>query len=92
MHDELAVFVLAGLSPFEALKSATVNPAKFMRREKDLGTIEKGKLADLILLDADPLTDISNTRKINAVIANGRLLNRQDLDEMLNKVAEKARQ
>ena len=92
LHDELALFVQAGLSPFEALKTATVNPAKFMRREKDLGTIEKGKLADLVLLDANPLTDISNTRKINAVVVNGRLLKRKDLDEMLNKVAEKARQ
>jgi imidazolonepropionase-like amidohydrolase len=74
------------------LKTATVNPARFMRREKDLGTIETGKLADLVLLDANPLTEISNTRKINAVVVNGRLLKRQDLDEMLNKVAEKARQ
>jgi hypothetical protein len=92
LHDELGLFVQSGLSSFEALKTATVNPARFMRREKDLGTIETGKLADLVLLDANPLTEISNTRKINAVVVNGRLLKRQDLDEMLNKVAEKARQ
>jgi len=77
LHDELALFVLAGLSPFEALKTATVNPAIFMRRAKDLGTIEKGKLADLILLD------ISNTRKINSVVAGGRFLDRKTLDKML---------
>jgi len=92
LHDELDLFVQSGLSSFEALKTATVNPARFMRREKDLGTIEKGKLADLVLLDENPLADISNTRKINAVVVNGRLLKRKDLDEILNKVAEKAKQ
>lgn len=86
LHDELALFVQSDLSPFEALKTATVNPAKFMRREKDLGTIETGKLADLILLDANPLADISNTRKINSVVVNGRLLKRQDLNAILDKV------
>lgn len=91
LHDELYWFVQAGLSPFEALKTATVNPAKFMRREKDLGTIETGKLADLILLDANPLTDISNTRKINAVVANGRYLSREFLDKMLAEVEAKAK-
>ena len=91
LHDELNLFVRAGLSPFEALKTATVNPAKFMRREKDLGTIETGKLADLILLDANPLADISNTRKINAVIANGRYLSREFLDKMLSDIEAKAK-
>ncbi len=91
LHDELAIFVRAGLSPFEALKTATVNPAKFMRREKDLGTIETGKLADLVLLDANPLVDISNTRKINAVVANGRYLSRGFLDKMLSDIEAKAK-
>ncbi|MDQ3748475.1 MAG: amidohydrolase family protein [Acidobacteriota bacterium] len=86
LHDELAIFVQSGLSPFEALKTATVNPAKFMRREKDLGIIEKGKLADLVLLDANPLVDISNTRKINAVVTGGRYLSRKLLDKMLSDV------
>ncbi len=63
-----------------------------MKREKDLGTIEEGKLADLVLLDANPLDDIANTRRINAVIVNGRLLTRDQLDEMLNKVAERAKE
>jgi hypothetical protein len=91
LHDELALFVQAGLSPFEALKTATVNPAKFMRREKDLGTIEKGKLADLVLLDANPLADISNTRKINAVVVGGRYLSREFLDKMLSDIEAKAK-
>ena len=92
LHDELALLVRSGLSPIQALKTATVYPARFMHREKDVGTIEKGKIADLILLDADPSTDISNTRKINAVLANGRLLRRPDLDRILNEVVEKAKQ
>jgi len=91
LHDELNLFVQAGLSPFEALKTATVNPAKFMRREKDLGTIEKGKLADLVLLDANPLADISNTRKINAVVENGRYLSKEFLDKMLADVEAEAK-
>ncbi|MCA1622904.1 MAG: amidohydrolase family protein [Acidobacteria bacterium] len=62
-----------------------------MRREKDLGTIEKGKLADLILLDANPLADISNTRKINSVVANGKLLDRKTLDKMLADVEATAK-
>jgi hypothetical protein len=89
LHDELYWFVQAGLSPFEALKTATVNPAIFMRREKDLGTIEKGKLADLILLDANPLQDISNTRKINGVVVNGRYLSKEFLQKMLSDVEAK---
>jgi imidazolonepropionase-like amidohydrolase len=92
LHDELQIFVQAGLSPFQALQAATVNPAKFMKREKDLGTIEEGKLADLVLLDANPLDDIANTRRINAVVVNGRLLTRDQLDEMLNKVTERAKE
>lgn len=91
LHDELALFVQAGLSPFESLKTATVNPAIFMRREKDLGTIETGKLADLVLLDANPLVDISNTRKINAVVINGRYLSREFLDKMLSDVETNAK-
>jgi imidazolonepropionase-like amidohydrolase len=83
LHDELRVYVMAGLSPFDALAAATTNPARFMGRERELGTIEKGKLADLVLLNANPLANISNTRSIAAVIANGRYLSRDALDELL---------
>lgn len=91
LHDELEMLVQAGFTPFEALQTATVNPAKFMRREKDLGTIEKGKLTDLVLLDANPLSDISNTRKINAVVMNGRYLSGEFLDKMLADVEAAAK-
>jgi imidazolonepropionase-like amidohydrolase len=83
LHDELRLLVQAGLTPLAALQSATLNPARFLGREKDLGTIEKGKLADLVVLDANPLADIGNTGRIHAVLVGGRLLNRKELDELL---------
>ncbi len=88
LHDELSLMVEAGLSPLAALQTATINPARFLQRDKDLGTVEKGKLADLVLLDDNPLDNINNTRKIYAVIVNGKLLQRSDLDNMLLKVEE----
>jgi hypothetical protein len=86
LHDELAYLVKAGLTPYEALQTATINPAIFLKSTDSLGTIEKGKIADMILLDANPLENISNTKKIYAVIINGKFFARKDLDDMLNKV------
>jgi imidazolonepropionase-like amidohydrolase len=86
LHDELGWLVQAGLTPMEALQAATRNAARFMGRENELGTVQQGKLADLILLDANPLNDITNTRKINAVVYGGRLFPKSSLDEMLAKV------
>jgi hypothetical protein len=83
LHDELALLVIAGLTPAEALRSATLNPAKFLGLDKTLGSVEQGKIADLVLLDANPLADIRNTQTINAVISNGRLFDRKALDKML---------
>jgi imidazolonepropionase-like amidohydrolase len=73
MHEELALFVRAGLSPWDALRAATLQPARFLGAADSSGTIEPGKVADLVLLDADPLADIRNTRRIAMVVANGRL-------------------
>ncbi len=86
LHEELQRFVAAGFTPMEALQTATLNPAKFLGRENELGTIEKGKLADLVLLEANPLDDIRNTQRIAAVIVNGRYLSRADLDKLLAAV------
>ena len=88
LHDELALFVKAGLTPLQALQTATRNPALFMGRSADMGSVEAHKLADLVLLDANPLEDIGNTRKINAVVLAGRYLSREDLDGMLRRVQE----
>jgi hypothetical protein len=83
LHDELALLVKAGLTPLEALQTATINPARFLGATDSLGTVATGKIADLLLLDADPLVNIHNTTRIAAVIANGRLFDRAALDSML---------
>ena len=81
LHDELEALVKeGGLSPFEALQAATKNPAYFFNMQNELGTIETGKIADLVLLTANPLENISNTKKISSVILNGKLLNELDLE------------
>jgi imidazolonepropionase-like amidohydrolase len=91
LHDELANFVESGFTPMEALQTATSNPAKFLDRE-DAGKIEPNCVADLVLLTANPLEDIRNTQKIDAVIANGKLLDRAALDQLLTDVANAAHQ
>jgi imidazolonepropionase-like amidohydrolase len=83
VHDELALFVRAGLTPEKALKTATCDPAKFLGLLDRLGTVERGKVADLVLLDANPLEDIRNTQKVRAVVLNGRYLDRAELDRLL---------
>jgi len=83
LHEELELLVAAGLTPIEALQTATINPARFLGTEKEIGTVEKGKLADLILLEANPLEDIRNTTKIAAVAANGKYLSKADLQKLL---------
>ncbi len=89
VHDELGLFVQAGLTPLEALQTATLNPARFLGLEQSIGAVQPGKIASLVLLDANPLRDIHSTTKISAVIIRGKLLNRNDLDGML-KAAETA--
>jgi len=83
LHEELALLMQAGLTPTQALEAATRNPAEFLGRLDSQGTIAVGKNADLVLLDANPLDDIHNTRKINAVILRGELLDRFALDQLL---------
>lgn len=83
LHDELEQLVAAGVSPHQALKAATIGPARFLEWDEQMGTIEKGKVADLVMLDASPLDDIRNTRRISAVFARGRYFSRKDLDVLL---------
>ena len=86
LHEELVRLVEAGLTPLEALQAATLNPTRVLKMSNVLGSIEPGKLADLVLLDANPLEDIRNTQKIRAVVADGRLYRRADLDQLLVEV------
>lgn len=90
LHDELALLVSAGLSPFEALQAATSGAAEFMGR-KDVGAIQVGRIADFVLLDADPLKDIRNTRKILGVGQRGEYFDRKALDGMLSDLEARAR-
>jgi imidazolonepropionase-like amidohydrolase len=87
LHEELALLVEAGFTPIEALRSATLAPAKFFGIDGKTGSIAPGKRADLVLLDADPSRDIRNTRLIHAVLVDGRLLRRRDLDAVLRDAA-----
>ena len=83
LHDELALLVDAGFTPAQALRSGTSNAALFLGLADSLGTIEAGKTANLVLLEADPLQDIRNTRRIVTVIAEGRIFDRKSLDGAL---------
>jgi imidazolonepropionase-like amidohydrolase len=90
LHDELALLVEAGLSPLAALQAATLQPARFLKKESEFGSVAPGKRADLVLLDANPLEDIHNTTKIHAVVLGGKLYDRSSLDEMLTTAEKKA--
>jgi imidazolonepropionase-like amidohydrolase len=87
LHDELEQLVKAGLTPRDALDAATLAPARFFETEKEMGAIEKGKLADMVLLNANPLDDIRNTRKVEGVFTHGRYYARKDLDAILESSA-----
>ena len=89
LHEELELLVQAGLTPMQALQAATRNPGEYLGFA-DTGTIEKGKRADLVLLEANPLADIKNTRKIQSVVLAGRYFSRADLDRLLAGVVEEA--
>lgn len=83
IHDELAEMVAAGLTPYEALRAATYNPAEWLGRLDETGAIERGKRADLVLLDANPLQDIGATRAIRGVMIRGRWMPRREIEATL---------
>ncbi len=70
---EMELFVKAGISPLEAIKAATIIPARVFNLDKNLGTIEEGKFADLILVDGNPLENISDIRRVKFVVKDGRM-------------------
>jgi Amidohydrolase family len=86
LHGELLRLAEAGLTPLEVLQTATINPARVLGMADSLGTVAPGKLADLVLLEVNPLEDISGTQRIRAVIADGRLYRRADLDRLMAEV------
>ena len=88
LHMELGLLVSAGFSTLEALQAATLSPAVYFGRTKDLGTVEVGKLADLVLLEANPLEYIRNTKRIAGVVTTGRYFDRQELDRLLSEAAD----
>jgi len=90
VHDELALLVEAGLTPLEALRAATIAPAAFLHASDSLGVIAPGRLADLVLLDGNPLSNISNTRRIHAVVLAGVVYDRGALDALLAGAAKAA--
>lgn len=82
LHGELEQYVRSGLTPFEALQTATVNPAELLNASQDLGTIEPGKLADLVIVEGDPLMDITSARRVRKVIKNGEVF---EIDELVRR-------
>ena len=90
LHDELDLLVQSGLSPAEALRAATINPARFLHDDAANGSVAAGKNADLVLLDANPLDSIRNTQRIAAVVVRGRYLDRAELDGILSAVEKTA--
>jgi imidazolonepropionase-like amidohydrolase len=90
VHDEIAAMVRGGMTPLAALQTATINPARYFGLEQASGSIAPGQRADLVLLEANPLEEISNVRRIRAVVLAGRLLDRAALDTMLAEVRKAA--
>ena len=86
LHEDISFLVEAGLTPMQALQAATKNSAEFLGKLKVQGTVEQGKLADLLLLDSNPLDDIHNTQKIRALVLRGKLWDRTALDGLLASV------
>lgn len=91
LHEEMHSLVEAGLTPLEALRSATWSAARYFDKSGEFGAVAPGRIADLVLIDADPLADIRNVRRIRAVIANGRYLDRPTLDGLLSAAERAAR-
>jgi hypothetical protein len=91
LHHELALLVEAGLKPIEALQGATINAARALRKENEIGSVEAGKSADIVILNSDPLSDIHNTTKIDSVLLRGRVFDRASLDATLGEIEAEAK-
>ena len=90
LHKELEMLVEAGMTPRQALRAATTEPAKYFRKQDSMGAVRPGYNADIVLLTANPLEDIRNTRKIAGVVVNGKYLSKAELARMLSEAAARA--
>lgn len=90
MHDELQLMVDNGVTPLDALRSATIEAAVAMRKQRDYGAVAQGRIADIVFLDGNPLEDIGNVRRISAVVMNGHLYERRELDRLIEGAAKAA--
>jgi len=90
LHEEMELLVNAGLTPLEALQAATINPATFFGNEAELGSVSAGKIADLVIIDGDPLTDISRTQEISGVVFDGKYYSSSDLSDLKLKIKKAA--
>ena len=90
LHLELQRFVAAGFTPLEALQTATLNPARYYGKLNDFGSVQPGRIADLVLLRANPLENIANTRRVAGVIADGRYLSSRELADLRDHLARRA--
>jgi imidazolonepropionase-like amidohydrolase len=86
LHLELQRFVAAGFTPLQALQTATINPARFLGKTSEFGTVQSGRVADLIILRGNPLDDVANTRAIAGVVADGRYWSAASLDSLREKI------
>jgi imidazolonepropionase-like amidohydrolase len=89
LHDELALYVEFGMKPIDALRSATINPVTYLKMTDSLGTIEPGKRADFVLLNGNPLKDITNTKNIFAIMRGGNLYTSGELQKMKEDVLKR---
>jgi imidazolonepropionase-like amidohydrolase len=87
IHDELEDLVTAGLTPYQAIKTATVNAAEFLGAASEFGTVTVGKRADLILIDGDPLKEIKNTTRRAGVMVSGQWLAEAEIRKLLGRIA-----
>jgi len=87
VHEELSLLVASGLNPFEALSAATRNAAAFLGQSSEFGTIAEGRRADLLLVEGNPLEDVTNASRRSGVMLRGRWFSRADIDQMLEDLA-----
>jgi imidazolonepropionase-like amidohydrolase len=86
LHLELQRFVAAGFTPLQALQTATINPARFLGKVSEFGTVQQGRIADLVILRSNPLEDIGNTRAIAGVVADGKYWSSAAIDTLRTKL------